>query len=187
VSLACTTPARTIVACDVSLNGLRQAGRLAQRAGVGGRTHLVQADAHRLPFRDRSFDHVIGGAILHHLDLSQASHEIRRVVRPGGHAVFCENNGDNVVLRFVWATLNRMAWFALETGDAHPLRAEELAHLADRFGTCTVWVPYVTLFTTLAWRRPLRRGKAMFQMLDAILSNPLTNGCSMSRWIRLEA
>jgi SAM-dependent methyltransferase len=47
------------------------------------------ADAEALPFADGSFDLVLGHAVLHHLpDLDQAWREIRRVLAPGGVAVF---------------------------------------------------------------------------------------------------
>ena len=46
-------------------------------------------DAEELPFEDGSFDVVLGHAVLHHLpDLDQTWREIRRVLRPGGMAVF---------------------------------------------------------------------------------------------------
>src|SRR5262249_31745412 len=61
---------------------------------------FVQADAHALPFADESFVAVWGNAILHHLDLKIAGHELRRVLRPGGVAVFCEPWGENPLLRF---------------------------------------------------------------------------------------
>lgn len=49
----------------------------------------LQADAESLPFRDESFDLVIGHAVLHHLpDLDRAFSEFRRVLRPGGRIVF---------------------------------------------------------------------------------------------------
>jgi len=38
--------------------------------------------------------------VLHHLDLRIAGRELRRVLRPGGVAVFCEPWGENPLLRF---------------------------------------------------------------------------------------
>lgn len=51
---------------------------------------LLVASAHDLPFEDRSFDAVLGIAILHHLDLSTVAREVARVLKPGGRAVFKE-------------------------------------------------------------------------------------------------
>lgn len=60
----------------------------ARRLGLPN-VNTVQTDAEALPFRDQSFDLVIGHAILHHLpDLDRAFAEFRRVLRPGGRLVF---------------------------------------------------------------------------------------------------
>jgi SAM-dependent methyltransferase len=51
----------------------------------------LQADCLALPFRDGTFDNVVGVDVLHHLfhpDL--ALREIARVMRPGGRAIFVE-------------------------------------------------------------------------------------------------
>lgn len=65
--------------------------------------HFLQADGHRLPFADRSFDRVWGNAVLHHLDLNIAAPELFRVLRPGGWAVFCEPWAENPLLRLARA------------------------------------------------------------------------------------
>jgi SAM-dependent methyltransferase len=60
----------------------------AQRLGLH-HVNTLQADAESLPFRDESFDLVIGHAVLHHLpDLDRAFAEFRRILRPGGRIVF---------------------------------------------------------------------------------------------------
>jgi SAM-dependent methyltransferase len=88
-----------VTAFDLSADYLREA-RL--RSSVNdAKIQFVQADAHHLPFADSSFDAIWGHAILHHLDLSLAGEELRRVLRPGGIAVFCEPWGGNPLLR--WA------------------------------------------------------------------------------------
>ena len=43
-----------------------------------------------MPFPDDSIDVVFGIAILHHLDLDLVSREVRRVLKPGGRAIFQE-------------------------------------------------------------------------------------------------
>jgi ubiquinone/menaquinone biosynthesis C-methylase UbiE len=59
----------------------------ADRLGLEVETHV--ADAEALPFEDRSFDLVLGHAVLHHLpNLEQAFGEFHRVLRPGGVVVF---------------------------------------------------------------------------------------------------
>lgn len=48
-------------------------------------------DAQRLPFTDGSFDNVVMVDVLHHIESPlRFLEEIQRVLRPGGHLVFCE-------------------------------------------------------------------------------------------------
>ncbi len=60
---------------------------------------FIQANGESLPFADETFDCVWGNAILHHLDLERTGRELRRVMKPGGMAVFCEPWGGNPLLK----------------------------------------------------------------------------------------
>jgi SAM-dependent methyltransferase len=80
----------SISGLDISENAIAKA-----RANYGNKAKFYAGDAHEMPFPDGSFDLVVGRAILHHLDLDLALKEIRRVLRPGGAAVFVEPLGDN--------------------------------------------------------------------------------------------
>lgn len=62
------------------------------RGTVPAEVLLSAADAARLPFRDETFDAVIGNAILHHLPLDVALPELLRVTAPGGFVSFAEPN-----------------------------------------------------------------------------------------------
>lgn len=50
------------------------------------------ADCLHLPFKDNTFDAVVGNSILHHIPLEEALSEIRRVLKPNGKIWFCEPN-----------------------------------------------------------------------------------------------
>jgi ubiquinone/menaquinone biosynthesis C-methylase UbiE len=96
----------------------------AQRLGLEVETHVTDAEA--LPFEDRSFDLVLGHAVLHHLpDLETAFAEFHRVLRPGGVIVFAgepSRYGDRIasVPKRV-ATAAAPAWrAALRAGKAVP-------------------------------------------------------------------
>jgi SAM-dependent methyltransferase len=72
---------------DISPGMLRTLSDNAARLGLSVRA--ARADAESLPFADRSFDLVLGHAVLHHLpDLQRAFEEFDRVLRPGGRIVF---------------------------------------------------------------------------------------------------
>ena len=75
------------VATDISPGMLERLAETARELGVGVETRV--ADAEALPFADRSFDLVLGHAVLHHLPgLERALAEFHRVLRPGGALAF---------------------------------------------------------------------------------------------------
>jgi SAM-dependent methyltransferase len=92
---------------------------------------LVRADGERLPFADGCFDRVWGSAILHHLDLSRAGRELRRVLRPGGRAVFCEPWAGNPLLNFARRRLPYPGKH--RTPDEQPLTRRQFQQLQQIF------------------------------------------------------
>jgi 2-polyprenyl-3-methyl-5-hydroxy-6-metoxy-1,4-benzoquinol methylase len=87
-----------VTAIDLSGGYLEEANARSRANGVC--IKFVQANAEALPFADASFDRVWGCAILHHLDLTRAGTTLRRVLRRGGRAIFCEPWGGNPLLSF---------------------------------------------------------------------------------------
>jgi ubiquinone/menaquinone biosynthesis C-methylase UbiE len=86
---------------DISEDLLRLAQR---RLAVSGRERgatFIAGSAHDMPFPDNSIDVVFGIAILHHLDLDLVSREVRRVLKPGGRAIFQEPVRNSAVVRFL--------------------------------------------------------------------------------------
>lgn len=78
---------REATCTDISPGMVRTLSDNAARLGLTVRA--ARADAESLPFADRSFDLVLGHAVLHHLpDLQRAFGEFHRVLRPGGRIVF---------------------------------------------------------------------------------------------------
>src|SRR5205807_1094253 len=102
-----------------------EATQRAEAAGLADRVDFLVDDAHATTFPDDSFDLIVGVAILHHLDLEVALREIRRVLRPGGRAVFLEPLWHNPLLR-----LGRRLTPSARTPDEHPLTVQdwELCH-----------------------------------------------------------
>jgi ubiquinone/menaquinone biosynthesis C-methylase UbiE len=85
-------------ASDISAGMLRRLDATA--TSLGFEVSTVEADAERLPLPDRSFDLVLGHAVLHHLpDLERALREFERVLKPGGTVAFMgepSRNGDRL-------------------------------------------------------------------------------------------
>ena len=71
------------------------------------RPGLVVCDGEILPYADKSFDLVILIGVLHHLrDQSACLHEVRRVLRKGGHVFICEPHRRS--LNFFYYNLRRL-------------------------------------------------------------------------------
>lgn len=82
--LLAQSPARVRVGVDLSLAMLRQARATGDQTGRGS-LDAVCADAHALPFGDRSFDAIIAGkGTFRYLDYDRAFAECARVLVPGG-------------------------------------------------------------------------------------------------------
>lgn len=68
------------------------------RDRIAGRVAVTRGIAEHLPFRDGSFDAVLGMNVLHHVpDLALATRELARVLVPGGRAAFCEPGLDHLL------------------------------------------------------------------------------------------
>jgi ubiquinone/menaquinone biosynthesis C-methylase UbiE len=88
-------------AIDISEDLLRLGQRRLSISGRADGATFLAGSAHDLPFPDNSIDVVFGIAILHHLDLDLVSKEIRRVLKPGGRAIFQEPVRNSAVIRFL--------------------------------------------------------------------------------------
>ena len=123
-----------VFAFDLSAGYLEEARARAAANGVAA--EWIRADGERLPFADCSFDRVWGNAVLHHLDMHNACRELRRVLRPGGIAVFAEPWGQNPLLN--WAR-RRLPYPAKQrTPHEQPLRPRHLRVLRKAFAEVSI-------------------------------------------------
>lgn len=75
---------------DVAPGNVAAAYRLAERHGFSDRCRFDVMPAEKLDYPDAHFDVVVGIDILHHVDIPRAIKEVRRVLKPGGVALFKE-------------------------------------------------------------------------------------------------
>lgn len=113
---------------DISSTRIGAAQRRADELGLADRTTFVVADAHDTGLPESSFDLIIGSDILHHLDLDAAAVELRRLLAPGGSALFVEPLAHNPLLR-----VGRRLTPSARTPDEHPLTVDDWRLLDARF------------------------------------------------------
>ncbi len=86
---------------DISSEMVKVAYVNAEKNGISGRCNFLCCGFDDLPYRDVSFDLVVGAYILHHVDVERVVRELHRALKPGGRAVFTETWRKNPLL--VWA------------------------------------------------------------------------------------
>jgi SAM-dependent methyltransferase len=146
-------------AIDISEDLLRLGQRRLTVSGRPGQATFIAGSAHDLPFPDNSIDVVFGIAILHHLDLDLVSKEVRRVLKPGGRAIFQEPVRNSPVIRFVRSLIPYRAPDI--SPFERPLTDDELRRFATGFSTWSVRafaLPHVQVGQVLPvvknyWRR----------------------------------
>jgi SAM-dependent methyltransferase len=157
---------------DLSLELLRRGGRVTgldlsagmvavaeQRARTfvpSGSFVGVVAPVETNGLPDAAFDFVVGRWILHHVSLPEALQEIRRLLAPGGQAVFIENSVLNPALRFARRHLTgRFGIPRYGTEDEHPFDRNDYALIQHVFPWTQIEFPDFTFFR-LADRQLLR-------------------------------
>ena len=123
-------------AIDISEDLLRLGRRRLAVSGRDGEATFIAASAHDLPFPDDSIDVVFGMAILHHLELDLVSREVRRVLKPGGRAIFKEPVRNSAIIRFVRGLIPYRAPDI--SPYERPLTDAEIQRFAQGFSSCTV-------------------------------------------------
>lgn len=148
-----------VTAFDLSAGYVKEAQARAAASGVDQSFRAAQAAGEHLPFAAGAFDRIWGHAILHHLDLPRAAAEIRRVLAPGGWAVFCEPWGGNPLLE------GARRWLPYpgkhRSRDERPLRPADLALLRRRFRDVAAYP-----FQLLGMAKRLAPGSRLWRWAD---------------------
>lgn len=147
--------AQEVTAIDISDYAITEAQKKAAQEHYEN-LKFLEMNAEVLDFPDNSFDMVYGNAIIHHLDLSVAFSEIKRVLKPGGKAFFYEPLGHNFLINFYRKLTPRM-----RTIDEKPLLFKDIKLLNKYFENPTIC--YVHLTTLLSV--PLRKMNAYEKVL----------------------
>jgi SAM-dependent methyltransferase len=88
---------------------------------------------------------------LHHVDVAAAAREVHRLLRPGGRAVFFENQDRNPLLRLarrgLWGS-RRLNWVGTE--DERPLTQADFDMLRGNFRSVSLEYPNLYFFEALS-------------------------------------
>ncbi len=119
--------ARELTAIDISDFAIEIAAQKANELGFKNAS-FVEMNAEELDFEDNSFDLVFGNSIIHHLDLEKSFTEIKRVLKPGGKAIFYEPLGHNMLINQYRKVTPQM-----RTEDEHPLLMKDITLARQHF------------------------------------------------------
>jgi SAM-dependent methyltransferase len=117
-----------VSAFDISPEAVAKTRRMLGAAGLLDRCSVEVGAGEELKYPDESFDIAVGFAILHHLDPERALPELRRVLKPGGRAIYGEPLASNPAIR-----IYRRLTPQYRTPDEAPLDLNVLSKRVGRF------------------------------------------------------
>lgn len=157
-----------VTAFDTAEAELVTAAELARANGV--QIKFICEPFEELSLQDESFDLLFGTFVLHHVDLSRACQQIKRVLKPGGRAVFVENSALNPVLMAARTHLcGRFGVARYGDDHEHPLTRSDIAVIREAFpNACHVHFPSLLLFRLLDFYLFKRRSLLLTMLLERL-------------------
>jgi ubiquinone/menaquinone biosynthesis C-methylase UbiE len=146
------------IGLDISPASLNLARHLADSSGAGDRTLFVHGDCEKTGLPDSCIDVIFCCGMLHHLDLSYAVPELRRILKPGGRVLAMEALNYNPLFRLYRRFTPDLR---TEFESQHILSLKDLAFMSRFFTVKNV--QYWNLATLLA--TPFRRTAAFDSVL----------------------
>jgi SAM-dependent methyltransferase len=125
-----------VTALDIAMSSLDITRWRALANHVAAKIDVVWMPAETLAFPNAFFDWVVGFGLLHHADPLALGPEVRRVLKPGGRALFREPLGTNPLLEFARDHLPYRSKHHSE--NEHPLRYDQIHEVGKSFRTTQV-------------------------------------------------
>jgi ubiquinone/menaquinone biosynthesis C-methylase UbiE len=153
------------IGIDISRVSVENAKREAARQGLQGNTRFVQADAENTMLPDNSIDLIVCSGMLHHLDLSYAFPELRRILRPGGRILAMESLNYNPAIKVYRAITPEMR---TDWEKAHILSLKDV-QFASRFFRVDN-VKYWHIASLIAPYARIMKALPALDMIDKVLT-----------------
>ena len=137
-----------VTAIDVSPKSLEVLSKRARHHGVSKNIDARLLPIEQIDYEDARFDLAVGEFILHHVMLEKCMPQIRRVLRPGGKALFLETSANNRLLMFFRThIIGHLGIPKLQDEIEYPLTERDVEYIDKVFeGRCKVhYVPYTFL------------------------------------------
>jgi len=115
--------AENVKAFDISEGRIEVLKKYIEHNNIDNLDAIV-ANGEDMPYDNETIDYVFGNAILHHLILEDCLPEIARVLKPGGHAVFCEPYAHNPFIN-AFRFINHH-FLEDHVGTDRPLKAQDI-------------------------------------------------------------
>lgn len=167
-----------VIVLDISLERLRLMKKMIERFLPEGNIILVCGTAEEMPVRDETIHAVLTRSVLIHTNLSRAMKEIRRILKPGGHGLFCEptkyNPFANIYRRFFAPTEWKHITNYFDKTDVRTIREFIPGTEIKRF--------YIVSFLAFFWQFGIRN-RALFKKTLACLGFIDTLLCKISKSI----
>ena len=158
---------------DVSPVGVEITRRRAEHNGLADRVHAQVMAADPTAFQDASFDLVHGLGILHHIGLAPGLAEVKRLLKPGGLAVFLEPMGNSRLVDRLKALVygGEMDY----TDHEKPLEKRELLAMGRQFAEFRLFPYHLTfrLRSKLPWALAQKLPRLDYHLLKFL--PPLTH------------
>lgn len=157
-----------VTAFDTAEAELTTAEGLARANGV--QVKFLCEPFEELSLQDESFDLLFGTFVLHHVDLARACRQIKRVLKPGGHAVFVENSALNPLLMAARTYIcGRFGVARYGDDHEHPLTRNDITMVKEAFpDACHVHFPSLLLFRLLDFYLFKRRSPLITAFLEKL-------------------
>ena len=160
---------------DICEKNIDYCQKLFQKNGWSDKGKFLVTVAEQLPFPDKSFDLIVGIDILHHVDIPLSIREIKRVLKPGGLAVFrepvevsfFEKIRNTKLIKYFFP--NNASLVSHITEDERKLNEHDLMIIRQSFPELEIERFYLLSRFNKFFRRPEDKSVSLLEMLDHFL------------------